>query len=114
MKLIWAVVRPERERDVIEQLGRAGVHAFTRLDVTGRGRQRGLVAGTARYDELAKVWIMLVVEDDLVDRAVDTLRIAACTGNAGDGKIFVAPLAEARTIRPARVPAAGVPPEPRA
>jgi nitrogen regulatory protein PII 1 len=98
MKLIQAVVRPERERQVIEHLGRSGIHAFTRLDVVGRGRQRGLVAGTVRYDELAKVWLMLAVEDDLVERALDAIRIAACTGNAGDGKIFVAPLATVRTI----------------
>lgn len=106
MKLIQVVVRPEREREVVEQLERAGIQAFTRLDVFGRGRQRGLVAGTVRYDELAKTWIMLAVEDDLVDRAVDTIRIAACTGNPGDGKIFIAPLAAARTIREARAEAA--------
>lgn len=106
MKLISAVIRPERERDVIEELDRTGFPAFTRLEVMGRGRQRGLVAGTVRYEELAKVWIMVVVEDDEAERAVDAIKIAARTGNPGDGKCFVSPLAEVRTIRSARSAAA--------
>ena len=48
MKMIQAIIRPEKEKDVIAALEKSGVHAFTRLDVFGRGRQKGLIAGTVQ------------------------------------------------------------------
>lgn len=99
MKMIQAMIRREMERDVLEHLSKAGVHAYSRMDVFGRGRQRGLVAGPARYEELPKVWILAVVPDADADRAVEAVRIGARTGNPGDGKIFVSALAGSRTIR---------------
>lgn len=99
MKLIQAVIRPEKEKDVIAGLEKAGVKAFTRVDVLGRGRQKGLQVGPVRYEELAKVWLMVVVGDADVERAVDAMKAAARTGNPGDGKVFVLPLVESRTIR---------------
>jgi nitrogen regulatory protein PII 1 len=99
MKMIQAIVRPEREADVVETLEKSGIHPFTRHDVFGRGRQKGLVAGSVRYEELPKVWLMVVVKDDEVDRALEAIKVAARTGNPGDGKLFVSSLTEARTIR---------------
>lgn len=99
MKMIQAVIRPERDYEVVEGLEKAGFHAFTRLEVYGRGRQRGIQVGPVRYEELAKVWLMVVVADGEVERAIETIKIAARTGNPGDGKIFVAHLAQSRTIR---------------
>ncbi len=99
MKMIQALVRPEKVQDVIDSLEKAGIHAFTRLDVFGRGRQRGIQVGTIRYEELAKVWLMVVVEDETADRTVETIKIAARTGNPGDGKLFLSSLDDVRTIR---------------
>ena len=99
MKLIQAIIRPEKEHEVIASLEKAGVNAFTRLGVLGRGRQKGLRVGQVHYEELAKVWLMVAVRDADVERAVDAMRTAARTGNPGDGKVFVLPLVESRTIR---------------
>lgn len=99
MKMIQALVRPEKAHDVIDSLEKAGIHAFTRLEVFGRGRQKGIQVGPVRYEELAKAWLMVVVDDDEADRVMETIKIAARTGNPGDGKIFLASLAEVRTIR---------------
>lgn len=98
-KLIQAVIRPEKEKEVIASLEKAGITGLTRLDVVGRGRQKGLQVGPVHYEELAKVWLMVVVKEADMDRAVGTIRIAARTGNPGDGKVFVSSLVESRTIR---------------
>lgn len=97
--MVQAIVRPEKEREVIASLEKAGFYPFTRQAVFGRGRQRGIQVGPVRYEELSKVWLMIAVEEPEVDRVVDTIKIAARTGNPGDGKIFVSRLAEARAIR---------------
>ena len=65
----------------------------------GRGRQKGIVAGSSRYEEIAKTCLMVVVEDHEAERAVETLKIAARTGNPGDGKVSVSPLAAVHSIR---------------
>jgi nitrogen regulatory protein PII 1 len=99
MKMIQAMIRPERERGVVSSLEKAGIYPYTRHSVFGRGRQRGLRVGSVHYEELGKVSLMLVVEDSEVQRTVDVIKTAAHTGNPGDGKIFVSTLVEARTIR---------------
>ena len=99
MKMIRAVLRPEKIRDTIASLEKAGFYAFTRLDVLGRGRQKGILVGSTRYEEVAKTSLLLVVEDHEAERAVETLKIAARTGNPGDGKIFVSPLEAVYSIR---------------
>lgn len=99
MKMIRAVIRPEREGEVATALERAGFSALTKMDVFGRGRQRGIKIGSARYDEIAKLMLMLVVEDKDAQRAVDIIKISARTGNFGDGKIFVTPVERVLTVR---------------
>jgi nitrogen regulatory protein PII 1 len=98
MKMVQAIVRPEKEQEVIDALEETGVNAFTRQSVFGRGRQRGIQVGMVHYEELAKVLIMTAVEDDQVDRVMETIQVAARTGNPGDGKLFVSHLTEAITI----------------
>jgi|UPI000682E161 nitrogen regulatory protein PII 1 len=99
VKMIQAIVRPEKANDVVLSLEKTGILALTRMDVMGHGRQRGIHVGTIHYAEIAKVFFMIVVENHDMDRAVNAIRIAACTGNPGDGKIFVSSLLESRTIR---------------
>ena len=99
MKMIRAIVRPEKESDVILALERSGFSALTKTDVFGRGRQRGIRIGSAKYEDLAKLMLMLAVEDKDVERAVDIIKISARTGNYGDGKIFVTPVEKVLTIR---------------
>ena len=99
MKMIYAIIRPEKENEVVASLERGGIYPYTRLAVSGRGRQRGIQVGPVRYEEIAKISLMLVVEDADVERVVETIQIAACTGNPGDGKIFISTLTEALAIR---------------
>jgi nitrogen regulatory protein PII 1 len=102
MKMIRAIIRPEKEEAVMSGLVGAGFPAVTKSDVTGRGRQCGIQVGTVSYDELAKVEIMLVLDDDKVELAIKTILVAGHTGNFGDGKIFVTPVDDVYTIRNAR------------
>ncbi len=99
MKMIQAIIRPEKEKTVIRSLGKAGIHAFSRAEAMGRGRQQGIQVGPVHYEEVAKIWLMIVVKDSLSERAVETIKIAAQTGNPGDGKIFISSLVESLSLR---------------
>ncbi len=98
MKMVQAMIRPEKEGEVIAALEKAGFSSLTRQGVFGRGRQRGIQVGSVRYEELPKVSLMIVVEEREVDRVVDTIKIAARTGNPGDGKIFISRVVESRSV----------------
>ena len=102
MKMIRAIIRPEKEDEVLKALETAGFPAITKMDVLGRGKQKGIQVGTAVYDELAKTMIMVVVEDNLLEKATVAISKAAKTGNFGDGKIFVTPVENTITIRTAK------------
>ncbi|OGR81501.1 MAG: nitrogen fixation protein NifD [Elusimicrobia bacterium RIFCSPLOWO2_02_FULL_39_32] len=99
MKMIRAIIRPEKEEDVIKGLELAGCPSLTKMDVFGRGKQKGIQVGNAVYDELAKTMIMVVVEDSMVEKASASIRETCKTGNFGDGKIFVSPVESVVTIR---------------
>ena len=99
MKMIRAVIRPEREEAVLSTLEAAGFPAVTKMDVLGRGKQKGIQVGAAIYDELAKTLLMLVVEDAKLPEAIEAIRSGAVTGNPGDGKVIVSPVEEVYTIR---------------
>lgn len=99
MKMLRAIIRPEKEHDVVLALEGAGFPALTKSHVFGRGKQKGLQVGTARYEELPKLVLLMVMEASEVDRAVDVILKTAYTGNIGDGKIFVSPVERAYTIR---------------
>ena len=99
MKCIKAIVRPEKEQDVIKGLEEAGIAGLTRWDVLGRGRQRGIQVGHAFYGELPKVCLMVIVEDAAAGTAISAITARAQTGQPGDGRIFVSEVAESYTIR---------------
>lgn len=97
MKMVRAIIRPEKTEEVVDALAGKGYIALTRIDVVGRGKQKGIVAGNVYYDELSKVMLMLVVEDGNAQEVVDTVNEAAYTGNFGDGKVFITPVDTAYT-----------------
>ena len=99
MKLIKAVIRPEKETEVIQGLEQAGLSALTKWDVLGRGRKKGIQVGAAIYGELSKLCLMLVVKDDEAQKAVDAILTSGKTGHPGDGRVFVSDVKEAYTIR---------------
>ncbi|WP_027718990.1 P-II family nitrogen regulator [Desulfovirgula thermocuniculi] len=99
MKMIRAIVRPEKAEEVVDALAAAGFVALTKMDVVGRGKQKGIQVGAVHYDELPKVMLMIVAEDESVPEIVEVIGRAAYTGNFGDGKIFISPVEEAYTIR---------------
>ena len=100
MKMIRAIVRPERSSIILSELLDAGYPAVTKIDVVGRGKQRGIKVGNVHYDELQKVMLMLVVEDESKDEVIKIIAKNAKTGDGayGDGKIFVNLVEDAYTI----------------
>ena len=103
MKLVTAIIKPFKLDEVREALSGIGVQGVTVTEVKGFGRQKGhteLYRG-AEYvvDFLPKVKIEVVMEDALVERAVEAIQHAAHTGRIGDGKIFVSTIDEAIRIR---------------
>jgi len=103
MKKIEAIIKPFKLEEVKENLGIAGIHGLTVIEVKGFGRQKGhteLYRG-AEYivDFLPKVKIEIVVRDEDLDKTVDSIQSAAKTGRIGDGKIFVFDLDKVIRIR---------------
>ena len=99
MKMIRAFIRPEREEHVVRSLEAAGVVSLTKMDVLGRGQQRGVQVGATLYEEIPKVQLLVVVEEAQVGAAVAAIEAGAKTGQHGDGKIFISPVEAAYTIR---------------
>lgn len=99
MRMIRAIVRPERADPVVAALEAAGFPSLTKMDVFGRGRQVGIKIGDVHYDELPKTMLLITVTEDDVERVIEVISEAARTGQFGDGKIFMTPVEEAYTIR---------------
>lgn len=99
MKMIKAIIRPDKVDDVVDALEGAGYPAFTKINVVGRGKQGGLKVGEIFYEELPKTMLLIAVNDDEVNEVVELIKTSAKTGNFGDGKIFIQPILEAYTIR---------------
>jgi len=103
MKKIEAIIKPFKLEEVKENLGLIGIHGMTVTEVKGFGRQKGhteLYRG-AEYivDFLPKVKIEIVVSDEDLDKAVESIQNSAKTGRIGDGKIFVTDLKQVIRIR---------------
>ena len=103
MKKIEAIIKPFKLDEVKDALHEVGLQGITVTEAKGFGRQRGhteLYRG-AEYvvDFLPKVKIEVVLEDNMVERAVEAIRDAAATDRIGDGKIFITPVEEAIRIR---------------
>ncbi|MEQ8313579.1 MAG: P-II family nitrogen regulator [Gammaproteobacteria bacterium] len=103
MKLVTAIIKPFKLDDVREALSEIGVQGITVTEVKGFGRQKGhteLYRG-AEYvvDFLPKVKLEIAIAESLLDQTLEAITKAANTGKIGDGKIFVAELAQIIRIR---------------
>ncbi len=103
MKKIEAIIKPFKLDEVKEALQEVGLQGITVTEAKGFGRQKGhteLYRG-AEYvvDFLPKVKIEVVIDDSLVDKAVEAIQNAARTGRIGDGKIFISTIEQAIRIR---------------
>lgn len=99
MKLIKAMIRPEKVYDVLSELEKEGFKAATSFDVLGKGKQGGVQVGESSYNELLKTMLWVAVEDREVGAASKAIMKTAKTGIYGDGKIFVSDLEDVFTIR---------------
>ena len=103
MKKIEAIIKPFKLDEVKDALNQIGLKGITVLEAKGFGRQKGhteLYRG-AEYvvDFLPKVKLELIIEDEMVEKAVEAIRSSAHTGRIGDGKMFVSSIDDAIRIR---------------
>ena len=114
MKLVVAIIRPEKLSDVLESLFRAEVRGLTIHRVQGHGGETEHVEtyrGTTVKMELSeKVRLDIGVSDHFVETTVNAILAAARTGTVGDGKIFVLPVEKVYRIRTAEEDQAAVTP----
>ena len=103
MKLVVAIVRPEKVNDVLEALYRAEVRGLTMSRVQGHGGEmnpvetyRGMTVKIELHD---KVRLEIGVSDHFVERTVRAILSAGTTGEVGDGKVFVLPVEKVYRIR---------------
>jgi nitrogen regulatory protein P-II 1 len=103
MTKLEAIIQPNRFDVVKQALIDTGVEGMTISEVRGHGRQKGhkesYRGGEYSVDLLPKVKIELVLQDNLVQTAVDAILKTAATGKIGDGKIFLYKVEEAIRIR---------------
>jgi nitrogen regulatory protein PII 1 len=98
MKMIRAIIRPEKTEIIAEALAKAGFPSLTKMHVFGRGRTKGIRIGDVNYDEFPKTILLSVVEDGDVEKVVEIIIANAQTGTMGDGKIFVSEVEEVYTV----------------
>ncbi len=105
MKLVIAVIQPTKLTELREALVRIGVTRMTVCDAQGFGRQRGQTqiyrGNEYKANLLRKIALEIAVNDDFLDRTIETISSVARTGpegNIGDGKIFVLPADDAIDI----------------
>jgi nitrogen regulatory protein P-II 1 len=103
MKLVKAVIKPERFEFVKKALEEKGFKGMTITEVRGRGEQKGISleyrGGLMTVDLLPKMQIEIVVRDNEVESLIATISESSKTGKIGDGKIFVIPVEKAIRIR---------------
>jgi len=101
MIMVRAIIRPDKQEEVLYELSSAGFNAATIVDVVGRGKQKGITFDGIIYDEIPKSLLMMVINDDDKDDVLDVILQYAKTGENGafgDGKIFISPVDEVYTI----------------
>ena len=103
MKLIKAIVRPNKVDEVKDALAKLGVAGMTVTEVRGHGKQKGHTA-IYRGKEYAvsllpKMELEIVVADNLADDVVKAVMAAGRTGEIGDGRVFVMPVGQSFRIR---------------
>jgi nitrogen regulatory protein P-II 1 len=103
MKMVKAIIKPERFEFVKKALEDKGFISMTITEVKGRGEQKGITleyrGGLMTVDFLPKVQLEIVVRDSDVNTLVTTITEAARTGKIGDGKIFILPVETSIRIR---------------
>ncbi|MDD1701621.1 MAG: P-II family nitrogen regulator [Methanoregula sp.] len=103
MKMVIAIIKPERFEFVKKALEDKGYVGMTISEVKGRGEQKGISleyrGGKMTVDLLPKVKLEIVVRDNQVEDLVGALSGAARTGKIGDGKIFILPVERSIRIR---------------
>ncbi len=103
MKLIIAIIKPDRLEAVKQELYKAEVNLITVSEVLGHGRQMGITEVYRGVKEmgnlLRKVQLLIAVNDDFVEATINAILNGGRTGEIGDGKIFVLPLEECIRIR---------------
>jgi len=103
MKKVEAIIKPFKLDDVKEALSEIGIYGMTVTEVNGYGRQKGHkeIYRGAEYvvDFVPKIKVEIVVSDERLDEAVETIRNAANSGKIGDGKIFVSPVEQVIRVR---------------
>jgi len=103
MKLVIAVIQPEKLESVMEELDKNEVYLRTVSQALGVGRQKGqteVYRGTKEVvNLLKKVRLEIAVNEDFVEKTVQAIIKGARTGNIGDGKIFVLDLPQCIRIR---------------
>lgn len=104
MKMVRAIIRPEKTKDVLAALEKEGFVSVTEMDVYGRGKQKGITIGSVKYDELPKTMLFMIIEDEDEQQVCDIVINVARTGGGtiGDGRIFVLPVEKAYTISSAK------------
>ena len=103
MKMIKAIVRPNKVDDVKDALAKLNIAGMTVTEVRGHGKQKGHTAiyrgKEYNVSLLPKMEIEVVVPDRLVDDCIKAVIEAARTGEIGDGRVFVMPVDESYKIR---------------
>jgi nitrogen regulatory protein PII len=103
MKLIKAIIRPNKVDDVRAALEKMNISGLTITEVRGHGKQKGHTAiyRGKEYNVtlLPKMEIDIVVADETTDDAVKAIMQAARTGEIGDGRVFVLPVGQTYRIR---------------
>jgi nitrogen regulatory protein PII len=103
MKIIKAIIRPNKVDDVKDTLAKLQISGMTVTEVRGHGRQKGHTAvyRGREYEVtlLPKVQVETVVADGMVESAVRAIAAAARTGEIGDGRVFVLPVEQGYNIR---------------
>ena len=107
MKMVKAIIKPERFEFVKKALEEKGFAGMTVVEVKGRGEQKGITLeyrGKAMIvDMLPKIQIEIVIRDEYLNDLIATITGAAKTGKIGDGKIFIMPIEKAIRIRTGEV-----------
>ena len=100
MLLVRAIIRLEKVGVVMSELASAGFPEVTKMDVYGRGKQKGITVGEVHYDEIPKEMLLVVCKDEDKDDLVKIILRTAKTGEGafGDGRIFISPVEAAYTI----------------
>ena len=99
--MIKAIIRPDKANDVMAKLMADGFPAVTKMNVAGRGKQRGIKIGEVTYDEVPKTMLMFVIKEADKDLVIEDIITTARTGEKGafgDGKIFISPVDEMYTV----------------